>query len=222
MDSVDEKLASIHKTLTMKHGDFHINELPEQKMSVRFLTGHEKILEIGGNLGRNALVMATILKQQNNNNFVTLETHPEIVPLLIENRDINGFTFHIESAALSKRQLIQHDWDTIPSDTILPGYTKVNIIDWDQLNNKYNIQFDTLVLDCEGAFFYILLDMPEILTNINLILMENDYYNPEHKKFIDNVLIAHGFSVIYKELLLTHPGYFPHCRDEFYQVWKKN
>jgi len=52
--------------------------------------------------------------------------------------------------------------------------------------------------------------------------MENDYYNPEHKKFIDNVLIAHGFSVIYKELLLTHPGYFPHCRDEFYQVWKKN
>ena len=31
-------------------------------------------------------------------------------------------------------------------------------------------KFDTLILDCEGAFYNILKDMPEILDNINLII----------------------------------------------------
>jgi hypothetical protein len=36
--------------------------------------------------------------------------------------------------------------------------------------------FDTLVLDCEGAFYYILQDTPEILEGIKLLIMENDYF----------------------------------------------
>ena len=56
------------------------------------------------------------------------------------------------------------------------------------IKTKYNIEFDTLVLDCEGAFYYILMDMPEILDNINLIIMENDYQDYNHKLFIDDVL----------------------------------
>ena len=39
------------------------------------------------------------------------------------------------------------------SDELLPGYKPVNTITLEELNNKYNIEFDTLVLDCEGAFY---------------------------------------------------------------------
>ena len=69
----------------------------------------------------------------------------------------------------------------------------------EELKTKYNIKFDTLVLDCEGAFYYILMDMPEILDNINLIIMENDCNVLEQKKYIDNILTKKNFYVDYTE-----------------------
>jgi len=63
---------------------------------------------------------------------------------------------------------------------LLNGYKWVKTITYDDLKLKYKINFDTLVLDCEGAFYYILMDMPEILKNIKLIIMENNYHNFSH------------------------------------------
>ena len=190
------------------------DELPEQKMVVRYLKGQEKVLEIGGNIGRNSLVIASIL--ENSNNLVTLESDVNISKQLSENRDLNNMKFHIESSALSKRKLIQRDWVTKPSETLEPGFKWVNTITLENLKTKYNIEFDTLVLDCEGAFYYILKDMPEILDNINLIIMENDYNVLEQKKYIDNILTKNNFYVDY-----TEKGGWGPCRNNFFEVWKK-
>ena len=172
------------------------------------------MLEIGGNIGRNSLIIASIL--ESNNNFVTLESDINIANQLTENRDLNNFKFHIESSALSNRKLIQSGWNTIPSDTLQTGYTWVNTISLNELNTKYNIEFDTLILDCEGAFYYILMDMPEILDNINLIIMENDYYDISHKKYVDEILKKNNFYVDYIE----EGGWGP-CYNNFFEVWKK-
>lgn len=98
---------------------------------------------------------------------------------------------------MSKRKLIQKDWNTIASDVLIKGYEYVNTITLDELYKKYNIYFDTLILDWEGAFYYILMDVPEILNNVNLIIMENDYFNINNKIFVDNRLIMKGFHVDY-------------------------
>ena len=206
---VHNKTMLIHSKLKLKYGVF-TEELPEQKMVVRYLTGNEKVLEIGGNIGRNSLVIASITNQ-----LVTLESSLAISAQLIENRDLNNSNFHIEASALSNRKLIQHDWDTKPSDTLLPGYQWVNTIKFDELQAKYNIVFDTLVLDCEGAFYYILMDMPEILNNINLIIMENDYCDVSHKHYIDSIL-NNDFYVDYSE----SGGWGP-CYGNFFEVWKR-
>ena len=211
VNEVNNKIKNIHSKLKINHGSFS-DELPEQKMAVRYLTGNEKVLEIGGNIGRNTLVIASILK--NNNNFVTLESNTHIAKQLIENRNLNNFHFHIEPSALSLRNLIQKDWETIPSDTLKEGYTKVNTISLKNLHNKYNINFDTLIIDCEGAFYYILTDMPEILDNINLIIMENDYHDISNKIYIDNVLLHKNFTLDYVE----GGGWGP-CYNNFYEVW---
>ena len=210
------KLKKIHSQLKIHHGSFN-KEFPEQIMAVIYLTGNEKVLEIGGNIGRNSLVISHILNSVNNSNFVSLECDTNISTKLIHNRNINNLKFYIENSALSKRQLIQKGWNTIVSDTILNGYKKVNTITLEELNNKYNIAFDTLVLDCEGAFYYILMDMPEILNNINLIIMENDYHNYQHKLYIDDILKQNNFYVDY-----TKSGGWKPCFNNFYEVWKKN
>jgi FkbM family methyltransferase len=209
---INNKINNIHNKLKIRYGSFN-DELPEQKMAANYLTGKEKVLELGGNIGRNSLVIASIV---DNSNFVTLESDSNIAKQLEDNRNLNNFSFHIENSALSCRKLIQQGWETMPSDILLPNYKWVNIINLNELMNKYNINFDTLVLDCEGAFYYILMDMPEILNNINLIIMENDYQHIEHKQYIDSVLKSNNFYVDYSE-----SGGWGCCQQNFFEVWKK-
>lgn len=204
----------LHNKLTLHHGSFN-EEVPEQEMVIKYLTGTEKVLEIGGNIGRNSLIIASIL-EPNANNFVTLESDSNIADLLTHNRDLNNMQFHVERSALSNRRLIQKGWDTIPSDELLPDYNPINTITWNELNNKYNIMFDTLVLDCEGAFYYILIDMPYILNNISLIIMENDYWDITHKHYIDTVLTQHNFYLDF----VQGGGWGP-CFNNFFEVWKR-
>ena len=215
------KLKKIHSKLKIGYGSFE-DEYPEQIMAVRCLTGNEKVLEIGSNIGRNSLVISHILSEKGNNNFVTLESDTNTAKVLKYNRDLNNFKFHVENAALSARKLIQRGWNTLASDVLLEGYEKVNTITLEELNKKYNIQFDTLVLDCEGAFYYILMDTPEILNNINLIIMENDYHDINHKKYIDEILIKNNFYVDYSENgCELAKQIFPQTYDNFYEIWKR-
>jgi len=213
--NVDTKLTNMWNNLRINHGDFY-GEIPEQKMTVRYLTGNEKVLEIGSNIGRNSLIISDILEKKSNYNFVTLETDTDIANQLCENKKLNNKFFHIENSALSKNKLIQIGWDTIESDILYDGYKSVNTITWDDLNSKYNIQFDTLILDCEGAFYNILRDMPEILLNIKLIIMENDYHDITKKNYVDDILQKNNFKIDYSEA----GGWGP-CFNNFFEVWKK-
>lgn len=221
-EEIDARLKKIQDSLRIENGDFN-DELPEQRMVARYLTGNEKILEIGGNIGRNTLVMAYILNNHNNDQLLTLESNEIICNQLYYNRHLNGLNFRIENAALSKRPLIQKCWDTMVSDVLLDGYDPVKTITYEQIKQKYPIDFDTLVLDCEGAFYYIVHDMPEILDNIKLIIMENDYHDITQKEYLDQVLRERQFRRDYVEkgveaaYLLNFP-----CADYFYEVWVRS
>jgi len=209
------KLNYIHNKYPIKHGSWQ-EEIDEQKMVVAYFTGKEKVLEIGSNIGRNSIVISSILNDSKN--LLTLECDPISFNKLKENKEINKLDFNIENSALSKRKLIQREWNTIPSDELLEGWNWVNTITYDELKNKYNIEFDTLVLDCEGAFYYILNDMPNILNNINLIIMENDYDQMEQKLYIDKVLRNNNF---YRDYVDGIDYYLP-CSKHFFEVWIKS
>ena len=216
---IDTKLSTIQSKLHLKYGSFE-HELPEQKMVTRYFTGKEKVLEIGGNIGRNSLIIGSIL--ENSSNLVVLESDTNISNQLCENRDINNLQFKVENAALSKRKLIQQGWTTIVSDTVLDGYQPVNTITFTELSSKYKIEFDTLVLDCEGAFYYILMDMPEIINTVNLIIMENDYWDLSHKEYINEVLFKNNFYRDYVEGVPDEAAAWAPCVNNFFEVWKRD
>jgi hypothetical protein len=58
--------------------------------------------------------------------------------------------------------------------------------------------------------------MPEIIEDIKLIIMENDYKYIKHKNYIDDILIKSGFKVVYSK----SGGWGP-CTNNFFEVWKK-
>lgn len=208
-------ISEIQSQLKIKYGTFE-EELNEQTMSSMYLTGKEKVLEIGGNIGRNSLIISSIL--EDDKNLVVFESDEIIASQLKENRDLNNKNFHIESCALSKKKLIQSGWQTEISDTLKPGYKWVNTITLDDIKKKYNIDFDTLVLDCEGAFYHILKDMPNILDNINLIIMENDYINADEKIYVDTILEKNGLYLDYVKSV--NENWCP-CKKNFFEVWKR-
>lgn len=206
------KLELIHKNLKFI-GNIH-DEYPEQLMSVIYIERNDRVLELGSNIGRNTLVIATLLNNQDN--LITLESDSTTCETLRKNMQINGYNFNIENSALSYRKLIQSGWDTIPNEELLLGYKPVKSITFEELENKYDIKFNTIVADCEGALYYILIDNPSILNNITKIIMENDYKDIGHKSVVDDIIRSKGLRRSY-----FAPGPWGPCKDNFYEVWQK-
>lgn len=228
------RLAELHKRRHLIHGD-HKGEYNEQIMSLQFIKPTSKVLEIGGDVGRNSVTISSLL--DDSSNHVVFEASPASAKKLEENLRANQLNTRVEACAISRRPLIQKGWDTIvvtqeqydqtpyqPEVSLLPPYppTRVPLITLEQIREKYPIQFDTLVADCEGALYYILLDEPTFLNNIKTILLENDFYNPEHKAYVNQVFMQNGFKRIYKDTL---PGNyyvetcFSHSKDCFFEAW---
>jgi hypothetical protein len=197
-----QKIQSIHSKIHFIDGSLR-DEWNEQVMVASYLKPDAKVLELGSNIGRNTVMIASLL--DNDENLVTLECDPISVYSLWKNRFVNQFRFEIEPSALSYRKLIQQGWVTIPSDIILEGYKEVKTITFEQIEEKYQIQFDTLVADCEGALYYILKDSEAIMQNLHLIILESDFFEAEHKKYVENVFEKYGLKRVFSEALTGHP-----------------
>ena len=209
------KLQQIHNQMRFDFGNIR-DEYPEQVLATQFLNGDETILELGANIGRNTLVMDHLTGKRNR--VVTLECDETTAKQLEHNKNINNATFLIENSALSDTPVYQKigDWATVKSYAPIEGYRRVHTITFSDLEVKYNIKFDTLVADCEGALYYILQEMPDMLQNINTIIIENDFNDIEHKKFVDAKFKEYGLKCVHFE----EGGWGP-CFPFFYEVWKR-
>lgn len=210
-----ERLNELHKRIKFNFGNIK-DEYPEQVMSMKFIKPTDKVLELGSNIGRNTCIISHLL--EDSKNFVAVETDKNTCEKLDINRKNNNFNFHIENSAISKRNLVQQNntWTTVISNNILPNQFLVNKISWEELKEKYNIDFNVLVADVEGSLYYICQDEPDFFNNFNKIIMENDYNDINHKNYVDSHLVKYGFKNIYKEA----GGWGP-CFNCFYEVWEK-
>lgn len=206
-----EYLKLIHAHLALLYGSFQ-EEYPEQIMATMFISPEDKVLEIGGNVGRNSCVISLLLN--NSQNLVVAESDPGAVALLLANRNNNDLCFHIEDSAISQVPLFQGGWVTSPLPC--PNCFQVKTITYGQLKAKYGIPFSVLVADCEGALYYIFQDDETLLNDVSMVIVENDYSVRAHYEDVCSKFAAHGFHLVY-----TKSGGWGPCSNEFYQVWKK-
>jgi len=158
------------------------------------------------------LMIASIL--ENSNNLVALEPNTDNLIKLIENREINGFQFHVEDSSLSKVNKKRKNDKIKRSDILFNGYVPVKIIDLKNLIDKY-YQYDALV--CDSQLFNILHDFPDFLNNVKLLVLKNNYEFINHKQFVNQKLIENGFKIKQKE-----KGGFGCCFTSFYEIWIRN
>ena len=77
-------------------------------------------------------------------------------------------------------------------------------------------KFNVLVLDCEGAIEPILTDYPEILDNIDKIIIENDFTELAPGEKVHRQFRNAGLEPIYSQSGGWGPFY-----NIFFQVWKR-
>jgi FkbM family methyltransferase len=214
---ISQKLNELHNKLKLKYGDFK-EEYQEQEMSLLYIKPDNVVLELGGNIGRNSCIIASLLN--NSNNLLVFESDPNNAKKLKENCDLNNLNFIIEDCAISKKELLQKKWITKSKDLIedneIVNWKPIKTLSWLQIKNKYKIIFDTLVVDCEGALYYILKDEPDFLKTFKTIIIENDFNDIEHKHFIDAEFKRFNLENVYTKL-----GGFQPCYNYFYEVWTK-
>ena len=209
-----ERLSQIHQSLTFAHGSLN-DEYDEQLMSVANIQPDDRVLELGGDVGRNSCTIARLLRDSST--LVVFEPSALAEAKLKQNRDTNGLKFHIESAALSRVPLVHRDWDTKPlsSEALNDGWRSVPTLSWADVKKKYGT-FNVLVADCEGALYYILKDEPDLLSCFQKILIENDFKQIEHKLYVDALFVKNGMHCTF-----SNAGGGGPCRAMFYEVWSR-
>jgi FkbM family methyltransferase len=190
-------------------------------MCIRYVNENDRVLEIGGNIGRTSHVIQTILK--NPLNHIVMEIDVELAQKLRENLDLNTFThLRIETAALSKSKVYNTGGTPRPvdEDKVTPDMKEQPTISYSEICKKYDVNFNVLVADCEGSLYYIFKEDPDMLDNIHTVIMENDYTELEHKQVVDSILKSKGFNRVYQEKGVPWASWSC-CYEYFYEVWRK-
>jgi FkbM family methyltransferase len=200
-----EKLTQLQSTLKLNHGSF-LDETIEQELCYKYIDKNDVVLELGGNIGRVSLIIASIV---NNENLTVIESDYENCVKLKENKELNNFTFNIVNGAISNTPLYQLGWDTYTkyeiekniSESIfnkehIKNIKNITTFSYKDFINLVKLSFNTLVIDCEGSFYKILKEDETILDNIEKIIIENDYKSAEHKKYVNELLVKKGFITV--------------------------
>jgi predicted O-methyltransferase YrrM len=80
------------KKLKLITGSFQ-EEKTEQLMAVKYIKSTDVVLEIGGNIGRNSLVIASLLNDPKN--LVVLESDPGSSGILKKHAELNNLSFSV-------------------------------------------------------------------------------------------------------------------------------
>jgi FkbM family methyltransferase len=198
MNNLKNQLTNIQKRLHLKYGSFS-DEYIEQMLCLEYINKDDIVLEIGGNVGRVSLIISSII---DSSNLVVVESDPETCKCLRENRENNNLEFIIVGGAISNVNLYQCGWNVYTleeinkSDTFKKRVKQIPTIKYDYMREKVNKSFNTLVIDCEGAFYTILKENKSVLDGVEKIIIENDYRNETHKIWVNSYLESQGFITV--------------------------
>lgn len=186
----------------------HANiEIEEQLLVNQFVEPHHVVLELGARYG--TVSCAINKKLANKSMQVSVEPDSRIWTSLETNKQRNNCKFHIVKGVISRKPLELTNLDYCDgygttsntcSESTIPSYTLENI------QAIYNLEFNCLVVDCEGCLEMFLDDNPSFLDQLELLIFEADYSNKCNYNKIRQLLRTKTFT----ELKTGHQN-----------VWKK-
>lgn len=194
----------------------------EQYFVSRWIKPDDVVLELGA---RSGVVSSCINMLLNNRrNQVSVEPDPRILSTLEKNRKLTKSHFKICTEVLGNKpmRLILAEYGVAThitsDDDQRSNIITINNITFNELKNKYKLNFTALVIDCEGCFEQLLKNYEnELLKGIKLIIYEMDRTDLCDYTYVNEILKKHKFVLIDKLMFNSPNGLFA-----FQQVWSRN
>jgi len=173
-------------------------EKREQDLAKQYILENDIVLELGARYGSVSCVINS--KLNNKNNQVVVEPDDRVWEALEKNKVNNNCEFNIVKGFISNKKL-----DLTNLNVCLGGYgatfiesndTKIPSYSLDEIKNKYNLNFNVLVADCEGFLEVFFDENPFFYDNLRLIIFEADYPEKCNYDKIKSKLIEKKFNKI--------------------------
>lgn len=170
-------------------------EKEEQDLASKYILENDIVLELGARYGSVSIVVNKIL--DNKTNHVVVEPDERVWECLEENKISNDCHFNIIRGFISNKKLNLTDitscWGygtTSIEDTSskIPSYTLTEI------KEKYNLNFNVLIADCEGFLETFYDENPSFFDNLRLIIFERDRPDKCNYDRIINILSDKGYT----------------------------
>lgn len=181
-----------HDTFQFKdeHGkiiNHRLMERQEQLDSFIFVPAESCVLELGARYGTVSCLINKSLSDPTAH--VAVEPDHRVIDALKDNRDRYGSKFHIFNGAVSKEALSYNPSGY--SGTTQTGKNNIKTLSLQQLEAEYNLQFDTLVADCEGCIEQFVKEND--MTQFKLIILEKDNCADCNYEYVESVLHKKDF-----------------------------
>lgn len=147
-------------------------ELPERTLVKKHIPPDACVLEMGASLG----VISCVINRRltNARRHVAVEANQELLPAIETNRAQNGCHFFIEHCIISTRETAYFR-PTSNSDggqVSDRGLISLPIRDFTEIEASYELSFDTVIMDIEGAEIAFITEYEAILPRIRTIIVE--------------------------------------------------
>lgn len=156
-----------------KRIDYKNIESREQRDANEFIKPDDKVLELGARYGGVSITINKILNDKKNH--VAVEPDDKVWNALELNRDNNDCEFQICKGAISNKPLKINDggYNGFGNFTSSPSQDENGDIPLFKISD-FNIDFNVLVADCEGALENFYNENKDFFKNLRLIIYERD------------------------------------------------
>lgn len=176
--------------------DISVLERPEQDLAKYFIMENDVVFELGARYGSVSCAINSKLACKTNQ--VVVEPDDRVWDALERNRETNHCEFHIIKGFVSNEKLALTNLDecfggygatyVVQDDSQIPTYTMADI------GEKYNLNFNVLVADCEGFLERFFDENPNFYDGLRLIMFEADYVEKCNYTKIRDALQQRGFT----------------------------
>jgi FkbM family methyltransferase len=170
-------------------------EVQEQHDANAFIKPDDKVLELGARYGGVSITINKILKDKKNH--VAVEPETKIWDALEHNRNRHYCEFQICKGAISNKPLKINDggYQGFGNFTSLAKQAEDGDIPLFKISD-FNIDFNVLVVDCEGALENFYNENKDFFKNLRLILYERDRKEYCNYEYLEDEFKKLGFKVV--------------------------
>ena len=164
-------------------------EVQEQHDANAYIKPDDRVLELGARWGGISITINKILK--NKKDHVAVEPESIVWEALEKNRDRHYCEFQICRGAISNKPLKMNDggYNGFGNYT---SHTEEGDINLFKLSD-FNIDFNVLVVDCEGALENFYNENKDFFKQLRLILFERDRKDDCDYEYLENEFLKLGF-----------------------------